>query len=91
MAPDTVNVQDAFAIGSEQSKQFSPSLRRNFHLTIPKQVKTMEVFKKAVTIKGKVNYDVETLFSRWQQRSMEVADVFQFEKQSSSIPKTRIC
>ena len=48
-------------------------------MTIPKQVKTMEEFKKAVIIKGKVTYDIETLFSRWQQRSMEVADVFQFE------------
>ena len=28
VAPDTVNVQNAFAIGSEQSRQFSASLSR---------------------------------------------------------------
>ena len=43
----------------------------------------MEAPKKAVTIKGKAIYDLETLFSRLmvvgQQRSVEVADVFQFE------------
>ena len=49
MTPDTVNVQNALAIGSEQSTQFSASL---------------ELLKKAVTVKGKAIYDVETLFSR---------------------------
>lgn len=83
VVPETVNVQDALAIGSEQSKQFSASLSSDFHTTIQKKVKSMEALKKAVTIKGKANYDLETLFSRLmvvgQQRSVEVADVFQFE------------
>ena len=78
-----MNVQDALAIGSEQSKQFSASLSSDFHTTIQKKVKSMEALKKAVTIKGKANYDLETLLSRLmvvgQQRSVEVADVFQFE------------
>ena len=83
VAPDTVNVQNALAIGSEQSRQFSASLSSEFHKTIKKKVKTMELLKKAVTVKGKAIYDVVTLFSRLlvvrQQRSVDIADVFQFE------------
>lgn len=83
VAPDTVNVQDALAIGSEQSRQFSDSLSSNFHTTIKKKVKTMVALKKAVTVKGKAIYDIEMLFSRLlvvgQQRNVEIADVFQFE------------
>ena len=43
----------------------------------------MELLTKAVTVKGKAIYDVVTLFSRLlvvgQQRSIDIADVFQFE------------
>ena len=43
----------------------------------------MELLKKAVTVKGKAIYDIETLFSRLlvvgQQRSIDIADVFQLE------------
>ena len=43
----------------------------------------MEAMKKAVHVKGKAVYDVETLFSRLMvvghQRNMDVADVLQFE------------
>ena len=39
VAPDTVNVQDALAIGIEQSKQLSASLSNGFHTTIQKKVK----------------------------------------------------
>ena len=83
MTPDTVNVQDALAIGNEQSKQFSASLSSAFPATIKKNVKSMEAMKKAVHVKGKAVYDVETLFSRLlvvgHQRNMDVADVLQFE------------
>ena len=83
MAPDIVNVQDALAIGSEQSKQFSASLSSAFHATIKKNVKSMEAMKKAVHVKWKAVYDVETLFCRLlvvgHQRNMDVADVLQFE------------
>ena len=83
VAPDTVNVQDALAIGSEQSQQFSSSLSSNFHTIIKKKVKTMEALKKAVTVNGKAIYDVETLFSRLlvlgQKRSVDLANIFQFE------------
>ena len=78
-----MNVQNALAIGSEQSRQFSASLSNEFHKTIKKKVKTMELLKKAVTVKGKAIYDIEMLFSRLlvmgQQRSIDIADVFQFE------------
>ena len=83
MAPDLVNVQNALAIGSEQSRQLSASLSSEFHKTITKKVKTMELLKKAVTVKGKATYDIETLFIRLlvvgQQHSIDIADVFQFE------------
>ena len=39
---DTVNVQDALAIGGEQSRHFSTSLSSEFHKTIKKKIKTME-------------------------------------------------
>ena len=43
----------------------------------------MDLLKKAVTVKGKAIYDIVTLFSRLlvkgQQRSVNIADVFQFE------------
>ena len=43
----------------------------------------MELLKKAVTVKGKAIYNIETLFS-WllvmgHLRSIDIADVFQFE------------
>jgi len=38
VAPDTVNVQNALAIGSEQSRQFSTWLSSEFHKTIKKKV-----------------------------------------------------
>ena len=83
VAPDTVNVQNALSIGSEQSRQLSASLSSEFHKTIKKKVKTMELLMKAVTVKWKAIYDIETLFSRLlvmrQQRSIDTADVFQFE------------
>ena len=83
VAPDTVNVQDALRIGEEQSSEFSLSLSNNFHPTIKKKVKTMEVIKRSVTVKGKAIYDVETLFGRLlvvgQQRGVDIADVFQYE------------
>ena len=58
VAPDTVNVQNALAIGSEQSRQFSASLSSEFHKTTKKKVKTMELLKQAVTVKGKAIYDI---------------------------------
>ena len=63
VAPDTANVQNALAIGSEQSRQFSASLSSEFHKTITKKVKTMELLKKAVIAKGKAIYNVVMLFS----------------------------
>ena len=92
MAPDTVIVQNALAIGSEQSRQFSASLSSEFHKTIKKKVKTMELLKKAVTVKRKAIYDVVMLFSRLlvvgQQRCLDIADVFQFEM--SPVPSALI-
>ena len=55
LAPDTVNVQDALVIGSEQSKRFSASLSSDFHATTKKKVKSMEAI--TVNVKGKVAYD----------------------------------
>ena len=42
----------------------------------------MELLKKALTVKGKAIYDIETLFNQLlvvgQQRSIDITDVFQF-------------
>ena len=92
MAPDTVNDQDALAFGSKQSKQFSVSLSSNVHTSIKRKVKSMVALKKVVIVKGKLIYDVETLFSRLlvlgQQHSVDVAEIFQLEL--SSVPTALI-
>lgn len=83
MVPETVNVQDALAIRSEQSKQFSDLLCSNFHSTIKKKFRTTVALKKAITVKRKANYDIKMLYSQLlvmgQQHNTEVDDVFQFE------------
>ena len=52
----------------------------------------MVALKKVVIVKGKLIYDVETLFSRLlvlgQQHSVDVAEIFQFEL--SSVPTALI-
>ena len=89
VTPDTVNVQNALAIGSEQSRQFSASLSSELHKTIKKKVKTMELLKKAVTVKGKAIYDVVSrLLVVGQQRCIDIADAFQFEM--SAVPTALI-
>ena len=83
VAPDAVNVQDALAIGIQQSQQMFESLSSDFHKPLTKQVKTMEVIKKSVTFGGKATHDLETLFSCQllvgQQRAIEVADMLKHE------------
>ena len=58
-APETVNVQDALVIGSEQSKRFSASLSSDFHATTKKKVKSMEAIN--VNVKGKVANDCHNM------------------------------
>ena len=81
--PDSVNVQNALQIGEQQSNDFSASLPQGFHEAIQKRVKTMEVMKKAVTVKGKAIYDMEVLFAQLlvvgQQRGIDLKDVFDHE------------
>ena len=48
LAQAIVNVQDALAIGSEQTKQFSASLSSDFQAMMKKKVKTMETIRMAV-------------------------------------------
>ena len=59
VAPDTVNVQDALVIGSEQSKRFSASLSSDFHATTKKKVKSMEAINVNVKVKVMVMYFAE--------------------------------
>ena len=86
VAPDTVNVQDALAIGSDQSKHFSASLNEEtstFHATIKKRVNNLELLKKCIKVKGKAVYDMETLFGRLlvvgEQRGIDMAEAFNYE------------
>ena len=44
-------MQNALQISEQQSSDFAGSLPEGFHKTIQKRVKTMEVMKKAVTVK----------------------------------------
>ena len=64
VAPDSVNVQNTLEIGTKQCQQLSASLSADFHKTLKKQVKTMEVLKKSVSIESETVYDLETLFTR---------------------------
>ena len=83
VAPDSVNVQNALHIGEQQSKDFADSLPEGFHSPIGKRITTMEVMKKALTVKGKPIYDMDALFARLlvvgQQRGIELKDVFDHE------------
>ena len=92
MAKLLKTLQDARRIGEEQSSEFSLSLSGNFHSTIEKKVKTMEVIKRSVTVKGKAIYDVEELLGRLlvvrQQRGVDIADVFKYEM--SPVPPSLI-
>ena len=45
-----MNVQDALAIGSEQTKQFSASLSSDFHEIMKKKLKSMVAIRKAVYV-----------------------------------------
>lgn len=82
VASDTKNVQDAFDIEREQSKQLSASLSGNFHKPIEKWVKTMEVLKKSNTVEGKAIYDLETQFRyllvAGQKHNIKVANTLQY-------------
>ena len=83
VAPDSVNVQNALHIGEQQSKDFADSLLEGFHSPIGKRITTMEVMKKALTVKGMPIYDMDALFARLlvvgQQRGIELKDVFDHE------------
>ena len=78
-----VNVQDAVAIGQDMRTSFAVSLPGGFHHPIKKTVKTMQVLKLGVKIKGKTVYDLEAVFARLvivgRNRNVDLADVFQHE------------
>ena len=78
-----VNVQDAVAIGQDMRTSFAVSLPGGFHHPIKKTVKTMQVLKRGVKIKGKTVYDLEAVFARLvivgRNRNVDLADVFQHE------------
>ncbi|CAL8282704.1 unnamed protein product [Boreogadus saida] len=65
---------------------------QGFHSPIGKIITTMEVMKKALTVKGKPIYDMEALFARLlvvgQQRGIEFNDVFDHEP--SPVPPSLI-
>ena len=78
-----VNVQDAVAIGQDMRTSFASSLPGGFHRPIKKTVKTRQVLKRGVKIKGKTVYDLEAVFARLvivgRNRNVDLADVFQHE------------
>ena len=78
-----VNVQDSVAIGQDMRTSFAVSLPGGFHHPIKKTVKTMQVLKRGVKIKGKTVYDLEAVFARLvivgRNRNVDLADVFQHE------------
>ena len=79
-----VNVQDSVAIGQDMRTSFALSLPGGFHHPIKKTVvKTMQVLKRGVKIKGKTVYDLEAVFARLvivgRNRNVDLADVFQHE------------
>ena len=58
--PTDVNVCNAVENGKKQAKGFVEKLPNGYHNSIKKQVKTMQHMKKAVVVKGKAIYDMET-------------------------------
>ena len=78
-----VNVQDSVAIGQDMRTSFALSLPGGFHHPIKKTVKTMQVLKRGVKIKGKTVCDLEAVFARLvivgRNRNVDLADFFQHE------------
>ena len=57
-----VNVQDSVEIGQDTRTSFASSLPGGVHHPIKKTVERMQVLKRGVKIKGKIVYDLETVF-----------------------------
>ena len=62
LAQAIVNVQDALAIGSEQTKQLSASLSSDFHAIMKGEINADN--QEGCLCQGKAVYNVETMFSR---------------------------
>ena len=83
LAPAIVNVQDALAIGSEQTKQLSASLSSDFHAIMKKKVKSMQTIRKVVFVRGRPSTTSKPCsvgcWSLVISNNMDVADVLRFE------------
>ena len=64
VADDTVNVQDAVAIGTRQMQEFEKGWPERFQSTISKKVKTVSDSKKHIKAGSQKIYDTSVIYSR---------------------------
>lgn len=79
--PNQVSVYTT--IEEKMKKDFSVALPGGFHKKTEKKVKTMQQMKKAISVKRKPVYDMESIFTRLlvvgQQRATEMKEIFKYE------------
>ena len=64
VADDTVNVQDAVAIGTKQKREFEKGWPEGFRSTISKKVKNISDSKKHIKVGSQRVYDTSVIYSR---------------------------
>ncbi len=83
VADDTVNVQDALAIGESMVADFKKALPTGFYNPIHSKVVTMEAMKKGVRVGAGTVYDMEKLYGRLlvlsQKRDVSLESMLCFE------------
>ena len=83
IATESVNVDDALAIGTQQMKDFESELPAGFHNSIKKNVKTMLINKKSIKIKDVEIYNTETIYARVMAListgALQLDEVFKYE------------
>ncbi|MES9884040.1 MAG: hypothetical protein ABW185_24600 [Sedimenticola sp.] len=83
LAPDKVNVDEAYSVGCQQLATFQDGLPDKFYQPLSKEVVTMEASKKSIQI-GNVNvYDTTLIYSRvialQLSRNVSMVEVLKFE------------
>ena len=83
IAPDSVNVDNAIAIGTKQLKEFESALPEGFHNTISKKVTTMATMKKHVKVGNMPVYDTSLIYTRviglQASRDISMKEVLKYE------------
>lgn len=84
LAPASVNVEKAVAIGKSQLSKFQKDLPESFNATLERKVTTMATIKKGIALGPKMLYDTELIYSRViglqaSTREVDIKDLLSYE------------